>query len=275
VSIALLLGIGALAAWGIRRRPSLALPVAWFVLWMLPVLNLWALDPQWIVTDRYLFLPSLALPWAIALVVPRRAAASVLALLAIVWAALAFRYERIFESEQTFVAAMEKAEPTSALVLGEKARLLRGAGDVSGAMRALERAVALDPKGPGNAIALADLEVARGDLESAERHYRASLVVRPYASKGFKQLVLAHARAGRRDRALALAEESARRWPDDFEVRLLQALLLADRGERARAEEAFAAARRARPDDPAVAHGLDAALAQIGPALGLGTRRVG
>ena len=83
VSAGLLLGLALVAAWAIRRRRELALPLAWVVVWLLPVLNLWALDPQWMVTDRYLFLPSLALPWLVALVAPRRTAIALLSLMAV------------------------------------------------------------------------------------------------------------------------------------------------------------------------------------------------
>ncbi len=65
------------AIWAIRRQRELALPLAFFGCLLLPVLNLWVLDPQWMVTDRYLFLPSLALPWVLALVLPRKAAIAV------------------------------------------------------------------------------------------------------------------------------------------------------------------------------------------------------
>ncbi|HEV8632141.1 MAG TPA: tetratricopeptide repeat protein [Thermoanaerobaculia bacterium] len=269
LSIGLLVALGALAVWGMRWRRSLALPIAWFAVWLLPVLNVWALDPQWMVSDRYLFLPSLALPWLLALVLPRRVAVATLALLALGYAALTVRYERIFLSERTFLAAMERAEPTSPLVFAEKGRLLQADGDLARARVALTRAVALDPTAPAAAIGLGDLELRRGELDAAERHYRAALLVRPDASRGFKLVVIARAHAGERERALSLAEESARRWPQDFEVRLIEALLLAGHGERERAEAAFAAARRLRPDEPAVAGGLDAAVAALGPTVGV------
>jgi protein O-mannosyl-transferase len=267
LSLAALLALAGLAFWGIRRRRELALPLAWLVVWLLPVLNLWALPPQWMVTDRYLFLPSLALPWCLAYVRPPRAALAVLAVLAVVFALFTVRYSAIFHDERTFLAAMEKAEPTSPLVFTEKGRLLVEAGNLAGGRAALRRAVELDPTGPEALIALGDLELRRGELDAAEGHYRRALVVQPYASKGFKLLALARSRAGERERAAALIDEAARRWPDDFEVELLHALFLGAAGERERAQAAFDAARRIRPGDPAVAGGLDQALARLLPTL--------
>jgi|SRR5579863_601463 len=268
-----LLAVGILAAlvlagaWIVRKRPQAILPLAWLVAWLLPVVNLWALDPQWMVTDRYLFLPSLALPWGIALLLPRRLAIALLAALAVVFLVLGLRYAAIFHDERSFVAAMERAEPTSPLVFAEKGRLLVQDGDLAAAEVALRRAVALDPLGPGALIALGDVELQHGELAAAERHYRGALVVRPYASRGLKLLTIALSRAGQRDRAQALAAEAARRWPDDFQAQLLDAALLAAAGEREPAAAAFAAARRLRPNDPAVAGGLDDAVARLAPTL--------
>jgi tetratricopeptide (TPR) repeat protein len=267
VSLLVLLAVAALAIWAVRRRRELALPIAWLLAWLLPVLNVWALDPQWLVTDRYLFLPALALPWLVARTLPRRAALVLLAVLAVVYAGLSFRYLRIFASERAFVAAMERAEPTSPLVFAEKGRLLLQQGRRVSAREALLRAVELDPLAAGALVNLGDLELERGDLAAAERRYREVLAVRPYASRGFKLLVLALSRRGRRDEAVALAAETAGRWGEDFEAQLLHALLLATTGQRAAAEQAFAAARRLRPDDPGVAGGLDAALARTLPTL--------
>ncbi|HVT56967.1 MAG TPA: hypothetical protein VHR45_01090 [Thermoanaerobaculia bacterium] len=267
LAVALSEGLAVLAAWAIRKRRELLLPVAWLVVWLLPVLNLWALDPQWMVTDRYLFLPSLALPWIVALLVPRRLAAVLLALLAGAYALLTVRYSAIFQDQHTFLAAMERAEPTSPTVFAEKGRLLAQEGRLAAAQAALARAVALDPIAPGALLALGDLELQRGDLAAAEIHYRQALIVRPYASRPFKLLAIAWGRAGRRQKAFSLSEEAARRWPQDFEAQLLHALFLGAAGERPEAEAAFAAARRLRPLDPALAGGLDAALARLLPTL--------
>jgi Flp pilus assembly protein TadD len=266
-SAAVLAVLAALAWWAVRKRRELALPLGWLVVWLLPVLNLWALHPQWMVTDRYLFLPALALPWCVALVTPRRAQVPVLSVLILVFGILTFRYSAIFQDERTFLAAMEKAEPTSPLVFAEKGRLLRQDGDFAGARAALIRAVELDPIAPAALESLGDLELGRGELEAAEAHYRRALVVRPYASRGFKLVALALARTGQREKATGLIDESARRWPEDFEVQLLHALFLAASGERDKAEAAFDAARRIRPQDPALAGGLDDTLTRLLPTV--------
>ena len=263
----LVLALAALAVVAGRRQRELSLPIAWFAVWLLPVLNLWALRPEWMVTDRYLYLPSLALPWALLVLLPRRVASGALAALAVVFGGLSLRYATVFADEPAFYAAAAKADPGSSFVLGERARLLVAEGKPGAAEAALRRAVAIAPREPSLLRALGDLELRRGDLAAAESHYRGVLLTEPYASKPFKQLALALARTGRREAAAALVEESARRWPADGEVQLLRALFLATDGRRAEAEAAFAEARRLRPQDPALAGGLDVALGRLAPML--------
>lgn len=267
LSLLVLAALAGLAWVAARRHRELLLPLAWLVVWLLPVLNFWALDPQWMVTDRYLFLPALALPWALLIVVPRRLIAGVFGCLVVAYAALTLRYAAIFRDERTFVAAMELAEPTSAFLQAEKGRLLLRDGKRVAAEAALRRAVALDPREPRTLRSLGDLELGRRDFAAAEAHYRRALESEPFASKPFKQLALALASSGRRAEAAALVEESARRWPADFEVQLLHALFLADRGERRSAEAAFERARGLRPGDPSLDGGLDGAVSRLAPML--------
>lgn len=264
------LAIFALAAWrAARDRRELALPLVFFVCLLLPVLNLWVLDPQWMVTDRYLFLPSLALPWLLGRALPPRLAAAVFAGLALVFAALTWRYTAIFENERVFVAAMEKAEPTSPLIFSEKGRLLAQSGDTAGARAAYARAVELDPIAPAPLEALGDASLQQGDLAAAEEYYRRALTLRPYASRGFKLVAVGLARSGRRAEAERLVAESAERWPEDFQVQLMHAAFLRADGRGADAAAVFETARALRPQDPAVAGGYEAALARFAPGLGL------
>ena len=155
----------------------------------------------------------------------------------------------------------------SPLIFTEKGRLLRQDGNLTGARAALMRAVELDPTGPAALESLGDIELGRGDLDAAETHYRRALVERPYASRGFKLVALARSRAGQSERALSLIEESAQRWPEDFEVQLMRALLLGAAGQREKAQAAYDAARRIRPQDPAVAGSFDEALARLLPTV--------
>jgi len=271
VSTGVLAVLAALAYAGIKRERELLLPVAWFVVWLIPVMNFWAMFPEWMVTDRYLYLPSLALPWALLVLLPRRAWMPALAALVAAFAILTLRYSAIFADPKTFTTAMEEAEPGSSHVIEEKARLLLVAGKPAAAEAAFRRALELDPWDAFSLWHLGNLERARGDFDAARSHYRRALVEEPNNSEPFTALAVSLAKAGQQGKALALLHETVWRWPDDFEPRLLQAVLLAQAGDRLQAEAAFAAARRARPQDPRVAGGLDKAVAELAPSLGAGS----
>jgi Flp pilus assembly protein TadD len=267
------LAILAAVAWGaIKRRRELLLPVAWFVVWLLPVMNFWALFPEWMVTDRYLYTPSLALPWALLVLLPRRAAVPVLTFVAVVFTVLTLRYAAIFVDPKTFSTAMVEAEPTSSSLLEERARVYLVEGKQAAAEATFRRALALDPWDAYTLWFIGSFERDRGDFAAARMHYRQATVEEPQNSQPFLSLAYAMVRAGQRRSALTLLKEAVWRWPGDFDVRLLQAVLLADAGDRPHAEEAFAAARRLRPNEPALAGGLDAAVASLAPRLGLATR---
>lgn len=243
------------------------MPVVWLGLWLLPVLNLWMLPRQWMVTDRYLFLPSLALPWLLALLLPRRAALVTLALLAAMFGVLSVRYAGIFRDERSFVAAMERAVPNNSMIQVEKAKLLLNDGRPEPARAALRRAVALDPTSAASMTRLAELELASGDVAAAEGLFRRALLIDPADSRGLKRIAIALARRGQRQRAYAVAAEAAHRWPADFESQLLHALFLEAAGQPRQAEVFFARARRLRPGDPAVAEGLANLAARLLPAM--------
>ncbi|HEV3075910.1 MAG TPA: tetratricopeptide repeat protein [Thermoanaerobaculia bacterium] len=267
ISVAVLAVLAALAYLGIKRQRELLLPVAWFVVWLIPVMNFWAMFPEWMVTDRYLYLPSLALPWAMLVLLPRRASVPTLGVLAVVFAVLAWRYAAIFVDPKTFATAMEKAEPTSSYIIEEKARVFLVEGKRAAAEAAFRRALELDPWDAYSLWFLGNFERERGDFDAARLHYRRALVEEPNNSAPFTVLAHSLARAGQEKKALALLNETVWRWPEDFEPRLLQAVLLAKAGDRPRAEEAFAAARRVSPQEPRVAGGLDQAVSALAPSL--------
>jgi Flp pilus assembly protein TadD len=231
-----------------------------------------ALFPEFMVTDRYLYLPSLALPWALLVLLPRKASAPALAVVAAVFAILTLRYAAIFFDPKTFAIAMEKAEPTSSYIIEERARIYLVEGNPRAAEAEFRRALALDPWDAFTLWFLGNFERNRGDLDAARSHYRRALVEEPNNSEPFTALAYSLVQAGQTRKALALLRESVWRWPGDLEPRLLQAVLLAQTGDRLHAEEAFAAARHLRPQDPRLAGGLDGAVASLAPGLGSGPR---
>jgi tetratricopeptide (TPR) repeat protein len=230
-----------------KRRPSLLRPAAWSLAWLAPALNLWAVNPEWLVMNRYLFLPVLGLAWAIAdvgsAIARPRLAAGAGALLAAIWAGLSLQAMPVFRDERTFWARMIEADPSSATAWAERGRILIEDGDPKGARSAFERARRLDPAHLLVRLRLALLDLAEGRTGEAAEALRELTRVNPGYIPAWRNLPVALARAGDGEAALAAAGEAVRRFPGAADLQVNHAILLASRG---RLAEALGAIRRAR-----------------------------
>lgn len=250
------LGLAALAAaalFAAKRRPSLLRPAAWSLAWLAPALNLWAVNPEWVVMNRYLFLPILGLAWALvdlgpAIARPRLAAGAGV-LLAAAWAALSLQAMPTFRDERKFWARMIEADPTSATAWVERGRLLLDDGDPKGARVAFERARRLDPAHLLVRLRLSLLDLAEGRPREAAEALRELTRASPGYIPAWRNLPVALARAGDGDGALAVAGEAARRFPGAPDLQVNHAILLAGRGRLAGALEAIRRARALSPRD--------------------------
>lgn len=233
------------AAWLARRRPAALLPLLWFAAWLAPSLSLWTLNREWLVMDRYLYLPVLALPWLAAVLLPVRARNGVLAVLVTVYAAGSLVQMRAFRDERAFWARMAEADPGSSTAQAEQGRLLIEAGRRPEARAALERAVALAPESLLPALRLAGLDLAEGKADAAAEGYRRLTVRSPGYAPAWRNLPVALHQAGRVHEALAAARDAVARFPRDVEARVTLATILRGVGHR---EEAIATLAPVRGD---------------------------
>jgi tetratricopeptide (TPR) repeat protein len=258
------------AAYGAMRRwPSLARPLAWVAAWLAPVLALWAVNPEWMVMDRYLLLPSLGLAWALALLLPLETArplwrAAVWAALLAACAGLSLLAMRPFASEERFWSAAIRADPGSSTAWAEWARLRADAGDLAAAAEALQRAVELDPRAQLPRLRQALLAVRRGDLAEASATLSGLVERNPAYLPGWRNLIVVQARGGDLAAANATLARALTRFPEDALLWTQQAILLRQQGRR---EEALAAVQRAAalaPADAAIALREALLLAELG-----------
>jgi tetratricopeptide (TPR) repeat protein len=248
------------------RRPQVLAPGLWFAAWLLPCLNLWALNREWLVMDRYLYLPVLALPWLV-LGAPgergRRRPLVLLAVLACAYAGLSLHHMRAFHDERRFWARMLEADPRSSTALTEHARLLIEAGRRAEGRQALEQATVLAPESLLPAFRLANLDLAEGrPLRAAEGFARLTRRSPGYLP-AWRNLPIALHQAGRGE-ALVAAREAAARFPRDAELLVTLATLLRAGGQGEQALAALRQARAAAPLDPRAALREVQLLAELG-----------
>ena len=253
--LALLVAVAALAIWAAWRRPALARPFLWFGAWLAPALALWAINPEWMVMDRYLLLPSLALGWALVVGVnPGRKWVTVGALVLIAaFAALSLRGMRDFRDEDVFWNAAIEADPGSSTAFTEWAKRRSEAGDLAAADGALEKAIALDPQAQLPRLRRALLALRRGQPMVAAAELEQLTERNPGYLPAWRNLVVAYDRAGDPAAARRTLERALSLFPEDSLLWNHQAVLLRAQGRR---DEALAAIRRAGaldPRDPALA----------------------
>lgn len=258
------------AAYGAMRRwPSLARPLAWVAAWLAPVLALWAVNPEWMVMDRYLLLPSLGLAWALALLLPLetarwRSRAAVWMALVVVFAGLSLAAMRTYASEERFWSTAITSDPGSSTAWAEWARLRADAGELAAAGEALQRAVELDPRAQLPRLRQALLAVRRNDLATARAILTGLVERNPGYLPGWRNLVVVQARGGDLAGADATLAQALERFPQDPLLWTQQAILLRQQGRR---EEALAAIHRAAalaPQDAAMAVREASLLAELG-----------
>lgn len=263
-----LLGCAGLA---VRRRPELARPFGWTAAWLAPALALWAVNPEWMVMDRYLLLPSLGLAWTLALVLPLESGRR--ALRAAVWliclaatAALSLQAMRPFASEALFWTAATRADPGSSTAWAEQGRLRAEAGDLAAADAALQRAVEIDPRAQLPRLRLALLALRRGELPAAIAALAELVDRNPGYLPAWRNLVVAQARSGDFAGADTTLSQALARFQEDPLLWTQRAILLRQRGERDAALAAIRHAAALAPRDAALVLREAALLAELGRA---------
>lgn len=233
------------AAFLARRRPATIPPLLWLGAWLAPSLSLWTLNREWLVMDRYLYLPVLALPWLVLVLLRGRPLIGVLVALAVLYSDLTLVQMRVFRDERAFWARMVEADPASSTALAERGRLLFEAGQRAEARMALERAVLVSPDNLLPALRLAGLDLAEGRATAAAEGYRHLTERSPGYAPAWRNLPVALHQAGRAVEALLAAREAVARFPRDVEARVTLATLLRGIGRR---EDALATLSPVRGD---------------------------
>jgi tetratricopeptide (TPR) repeat protein len=254
---ALLLAALGLALWYFQRRLTAehVLALALIVAPLLPVLNLKALHPDYLVQDRYLYLPSIGLCWLAALAFARlarhntRAAWSLGAVVLFAFGASTVLQNRVWagpaelwERAAAYAPGSWSVHYNLGLALNDERRYAEAKAELSEAAR-------LNPEVANVHVSLALAEDALGDSQAAVEGLRRALRIDPDMIEAHNNLGAVLFRRGEYKAARAELEEALRREPANASARFNLARTLAASGEHAAAVPLYESVLAAAPDD--------------------------
>ena len=275
-AVVLLLGLAGAAVPLLRRRaPSVAVALLFFVLLFLPVSN--ALFPiGTIMAERLLYLPSVALCFAVGLMAnagvsrsaPRLARAIVVFLLCSVTAAhvwLVVRRNRDWASDETLFAETVRTSPRSAKARFNYGSALLEAGRPESAEEMLQSSIALAPAYPEAHNLLGTIRLARGEVGAAGKAFEAAVHDSPSYPPALANLGIVRRREGRLGEAAALLERALAQDPSMAVAHVNLALIAEIQGDVPRAVQHYQLAFALDPELKVArdrAEALDAARAK-------------
>lgn len=252
-----------LLVWWWRRVPLAAFGVAWFLVTVLPVVDLVPFSLREMgLTDRYLYLPSVGISLLLALGIttlmgpvsdrvlrPERLAgwAAVMLLLSLYpWFLL--RYSPVWRNDLTLYGRMVQAAPASPMANFNLGFALLRANDLPGGTAALERAVVLDPRLPRPRALLGLAYVLQGRTDDGFRIFDGLESEGPTEREYYVSRTVAHLFRGDWQEALAVVEDGIRRFPGDADLMQWLGNALEKAGRPTEAMEKYRQALSLRPD---------------------------
>jgi tetratricopeptide (TPR) repeat protein len=246
-----------------RRVPLAAYGIAWFLVTVAPVVDL--MPPflrDMAMADRYLYLPSVGCCLLLAeilsgLIRPaalqgralrKRAGWGIFILVLSLYAWSLLRYAPVWQSDVALSGRMAEVAPRSANVQFNAGLAYLRAGDSPRGLRGLQESIRLDPRLVRPRATLALLYVLQGRVNEGFRMFDALAAEGVTDRHYYIARIMAEAFAGEPDTAMAMAEDGARRFPEDAQLTLRFADALERAGRTAEAIEKYRRALTIQPD---------------------------
>ncbi|MFL6255377.1 MAG: tetratricopeptide repeat protein, partial [Pyrinomonadaceae bacterium] len=255
---ALLLAASGLALWYFRRRLTSehVLALALVVAPLLPVLNLKALHPDYLVQDRYLYLPSIGLCWLAALAFARlargvgaRAAWTLAIVVLCAFGVSTVLQNRVWAGPAELWGRAASYTPDSWSVHYNLGLAHTQAGRYEAAKAELSTAARLNPEVANVYNSLGLAEDALGDSQSAVENLRHALRIDPNMTEAHNNLGAVLFRRGEYAAARVELEAALKREPANASARYNLARVLAASGDHAAAVPLYESVLAASPKD--------------------------
>ncbi len=232
-------------AWWQRRRPLVAMGLAWWALAPLPTLNFIPLSFP--IADRYVYLPSIGFAMLAAFVIsaaaehlaPRRAALiAALLTIAIAIPSSAAVLKRIdeWQTEPGLLEATLRDNPRATEALRHSSRIAKDAGDTPRALAFARRAIDAAPTASDSWGTLGDVFWEAGRKDSARIAYETEWDLRPFRTETANRLGIYAAERTDGPSAVKWFRSALWRSPEDRGVRenLARALIATEQPAEAR-----------------------------------------
>lgn len=284
VGLVLLLSLIAAAVYARRAAWPVTLGIAWFLITLIPVANLWPLAT--FMAEHWLYVPSmgvfLLIGWTLDRVLPmrqQRTALAVTLLACTVLGAATIIRNRDWRGPIPLFEATTRSAPHSARAWTNLANAYREAGHVDAARSASDRAlqaiaaapprVTRGPRQEAHEIALlANIEQQNGRFAEAEARYRAALALDASLPSAWNNLGLALNGLGRPQEAADAFLAAIRLYPDFAAAHSNLGNVRFRRGELERAQADYQAALRLNPEYAEAYNNLGSVSFRLGDAAG-------
>ncbi|NIR46552.1 MAG: tetratricopeptide repeat protein [Gemmatimonadetes bacterium] len=202
-----------------RRAPEFAMALAWFAVSMAPVSNL-IIIAEIVLAERTLYIPSIALPIIVALIVVkarpqmRRLVVAVIAIWVIGFSVVTVRRNPVWYDTNTVFEDLRRRHPESVRALFGVAHQMARLGRWEEAKGWYRRALRLWPYHGPFAVEYAYYLFQHGEYDEADELVSGALQHKPAQSDWNRFLVVIRQVAGDPEGALAAIERARRYYPD-------------------------------------------------------------
>jgi tetratricopeptide (TPR) repeat protein len=249
-------------AWRLRiKYPVITFGLAWFLVTLAPVLNLYELINP--LAERYLYLPLVGvaiaaaaaleavlfregrarLPWV------RQIAAGVVVCLLLGLSAYSFERNRVWQDNYTLFSQTAKRVPESARVHGGLGLAFQQMGRLSEAAREFRRAIALNPRLAHAHFSLANVLEQSGRIDEAIAAYERAAALEPGYGNVYYNLGGLYVKKGLLQQALTAYLRHLEFNPRDIEARNNLGVVYAMQGRLASAEAQWRQVLAIEPDN--------------------------
>ncbi len=211
----------------IHRDKAYGIGLTWFLLPLVPALDVRIFLPETLVQDRYLYLPMFGLLIIIATGwfqmvsrfarentrVAQRALYSIAVIVAVGFAIITRLYNPVWSDELALWEHGTRIDPTSAMVFSQLGSGYQRAGRDAEARVALTRALEIKPDLTTANIAMGIVAIHQRQFDEAERFLKGVIDVYPDYYVARENLGVAYQERGKYDEAIALFDEGRRVMP--------------------------------------------------------------